>query len=107
MTPHRSMTSRRDLRATGCELLAGKVDHVLVRAAALEAASHLVRASRHDVPTTVARWTLHHSHPGGFAPSSPLTRFSEAQRQYSTESNEHQQDQDQDGLRVIAHVPSS
>jgi hypothetical protein len=34
-----------------------------------------------------------------------LARFS-AQRQDSTESNEGQQDQDQDGLRVIAHVAS-
>ena len=35
-----------------------------------------------------------------------LARFSEAQRQDSTESDEGQQDQDQDGLRVIAHVAS-
>jgi hypothetical protein len=38
------------------------------------------------------------------AASPPLARFSEAQRQDSTESNEGQQDQDQDGLRVIAHA---
>jgi hypothetical protein len=33
-----------------------------------------------------------------------MARCSEAQRQDSTESNEGQQDQDQDGLRVIAHA---
>jgi hypothetical protein len=37
------------------------------------------------------------------AASPPLARLSEAQRQDSTESNEGEQDQDQGGLRVVAH----
>ena len=68
-------------------------------------------------PATAVSRKIDHVLPGRSAlaasalgPGGPVVapaRFSEAQRHDSTESNEDQQDQDQDGLRVIAHVPSS
>src|SRR6266540_4784729 len=47
-----------------------------------------------------ASWCL----PASKASPKPLGTLSEAQRQYSTESDEEQQGHDQDGLHIIAHA---